>query len=184
MNKKVFISMLILTVSFLASLYVAKIFFPQEFVMAVQNERLLEIGNFIDSHKWSFYLFGICTSFLTYWLYLCAVCHKKVLGIKEVVAILVTIGLSIGLQFVDANLVTYVSIFSMIILPCMFNAKLRDVTIVYSVHGLAQILSLNIRSLPMYMIGIDSLSLFLMNLECFIWLILFYVIFNYKKKEI
>ena len=184
MNKKVFISMLILTISFLVSLYVLKIFFPQEFVMSIQNERLIEIGTYIDSHQWSYYLFGICTSFLTYWLYLCAVCHKKWLGMKEILAILITIALSIGSQFIDPNFATYMSIFPMIILPCIFRANLRDVTIVYSVHGLAQILSLSIRNLPMYIQYFNSLFFMFMTIEMYFWLLLFYIILNYKKKEI
>ena len=46
MNKKVFISMLILSISFLLGLYVFKIFFPQEFMMSIQNERIIAKGKF------------------------------------------------------------------------------------------------------------------------------------------
>ena len=72
MNKKVFISMLILSISFLLGLYVFKIFFPQEFMMSIQNERIIAIGTFIDNNKLIYYICCGMTSFLTYWLYCCA----------------------------------------------------------------------------------------------------------------
>ena len=72
MNKKVFISMLTLSVIFLVGLYVFKIFFPQEFMMSIQSEKIIAIGTFIDSHEWLYYLCCGLTSFLTYWLYCCA----------------------------------------------------------------------------------------------------------------
>ena len=43
-NKKLYISMLILVCAFLVSMYILKIFFPQEFVMAIENERFIQIG--------------------------------------------------------------------------------------------------------------------------------------------
>lgn len=183
MNKKVFVSMLILVMCSLTALYVAKGFFPEQFMMNVQNEQLISIGNFIDTHKWSFYLFGSITSFITYWLYCCAICKRFYLKWYECVAILIVIAGSIGLTYLDAAFLTHYSICAMLFLPLLFGGKLKETAIVYGVHGLAQILSLKIRNLPMYMVGVNSLTLFLMNIECIFWLLLFYVIFNYKKKE-
>lgn len=176
--------MLALVVSFLIGMYILKIFFPQEFVMYIQNDKLIAIGNYIDSHTWSYYALGIVTSFITYALYLCATTRRLWLTFKQTLAIIVTIGLSIGLSFVDAELVTYVNIFSFIILPCIFKADLKTVTCVYSIHGLAQILSLKIRNLPMYVQYYNVLFATLLTLEMYLWLLLFYIIFNYKKKEV
>jgi hypothetical protein len=72
----------------------------------------------------------------------------------------------------------------MFILPLIFGGKLKETTIVFSVHGLAQILSLGIRNLPMYIQYFNSLFFMLMTLEMYFWLLLFYIIYNYKKKEI
>ena len=61
---------------FLTACYVLKFFFPQQFVMAIENPTLISIGQYIDGHQWLFYLFGIFTSFISYWFYLCAVCKR------------------------------------------------------------------------------------------------------------
>ena len=184
MNKRVFISMLVLSICLLFGMYIAKIFFPEEFVFVIENERIISIGEYIDNHAWAYYLLGICTSFLTYWLYLCAVCKKLYLNVKEIVIVFITIGISIGASFIGQNFSTYMNIYPMIILPFIMKAKLREVAIVYPVHGLSQILSLEIRNLPMYVQYSNMLSATLLTFECYFWLLLFYIIFNYKKSEV
>ena len=183
MNKKVFIAMLVLTISFLTLLYVAKIFFPYEFVMIIQNEKLIEIGNFIDSHKWAYYLVSALTAFVTYWLYICACCGKKYLKWWECLIVVGVIGGSFLVNEYDATFAMYYSIFAMVILPAIFKGDLKRVAIVYPIHGIAQILSLKIRSLPLLFATFNSLIGLFMTFEMYLWLVLFYVIFNYNKKE-
>ena len=69
---------------------------------------------------------------------------------------------------------------SFVILPFIFKANLREVAIVYPIHGLAQILTLKIRNLPMYLTNVNSLISFALVFEMYIWLVLFYIIFNLK----
>lgn len=66
MNKKVLKVMIVLVVIFLLALYVLKIFFPQEFVMVVENDKLVSIGYYVDNHLWLHIILGIITSFITY----------------------------------------------------------------------------------------------------------------------
>lgn len=183
MNKKVWTAMLVLTVVFLCFLYVAKIFFPQDFVMCIENERLIQIGSFIDNHKWACYLFGTFTSFVTYWLYCCASCHKRVLNIKENLIILLVIIGSILLSFINNEMVGLYSVLSMLLLPILFKGNAKSAILIYCTHYTAQWLTLKIRNFPMYMTNINSLSLFATNLECIGWLILFYIVFNYNERE-
>lgn len=181
-NKKLYISMIVLIISFLVAMYVLKIFFPQQFVMAVENERLISIGNYIDSHKWAYYLFGIFTSFVTYHFYCCAVCKRLYLKLWQYLVILATIGLNIGFTFIDTRISSYISIMSFVVLPFIFKANLKEVAIVYPIHGLAQILTLSIRNLPTYIQYCNMLFATMLTFECYLWLILFYIIFNLKKE--
>lgn len=183
MNKKVFIAMLILTISFLVSFYVLKIFFPQEFVMAVENEQLIKIGTFIDSHKWAYYTMAFITAFITYWLYCGAICGKLYLNVKETLITMTTIILSFVINEHSPTFAMHYSICAMLVLPALFNGQIKRLALVYSIHGLAQVLSMNVRNLPMLFSTFNSLFGILMTLECYFWLLLFYIIFNYKKKE-
>lgn len=182
MNKKVFKTMIALVVIFLIALYVLKIFFPEQFVMSIENEKLIAIGNYIDNNAWAYYIFGIATSFLTYWLYLCAVCKRWYLNWWQCLIVLAVIGASIGFSFVDVNLCSALSYTSLIILPFIFKAELKPVAIVFTTHIFAQFLTTSIRNLPVYIAYYNSLIFAFLTAECYLWLLLFYVYFNYKEK--
>lgn len=184
MNKKVFISMLVLTLCFLTGLYVVKIFFPSEFMMVIQNENLIKIGSFIDNHKWLYHICGTITSFITYWLFCCACSQRKYLKWWECLIIL---GCTILLRIMSINnsaFTTHISISLFFILPFITGGKVGIMALVYSVHGIAQILSLKIRSLPMYLVNVNYLTIFCLGFESYLWLVLLYIIFNYPKKGV
>lgn len=183
MNKKVFKTMIALVVIFLVALYVLKIFFPEQFVMSIENEKLIAIGNYIDNNEWAYYLFGIVTSFLTYWLYLCAVCKKWYLNWWQCLIVLAVIGASIGFNFVDVNLCSALSYSSFIFLPFIFKAELKPVAIVFTTHIFAQFLTTSIRNLPVYIQYYNSLIFAFLTFECYLWLFLFYIYYNYNKEK-
>ncbi len=173
-----------LCVIYLCAFYVLKFFIPDQLVLSIENERLILIGNYIDSHLWVKYLFGTLTSFVIYWLYLCAVCKRWYLNIVQSIIVLIIIGLSNVFSQIDANLYSALSYTSFIILPLLFGAKLKEVAIVYTVHIFSQTLTLSIRNLPIYMTNINVLTIFIVGIESYIWLILFYIYYNYKEKRL
>lgn len=185
MNKKVLKAMIALVVIFLACLYVLKIFMPEQFVLSVENEIIITIGTYIDNNDWAFYIFGILTSFITYWLYLCAVCRRWYLKWYEILTVLVVIGATLGLSAVDVNLYTALSYSSFIFLPLIFNknAKLKDIVVCFTIHLFSQALSLSIRNISLYITNPNSITMFLMTLDCYLWLLFLYIFYNYKKEE-
>ena len=183
MNKKVFISMLTLCIVFLAGLYVAKIFFPQVFMMSIQNEKIVAIGQFIDSHEWLYYICMAIPPYLTYYLYCCACSHRLTLKWQEHLMIFGVVVLSRLVTFYDANLATALSVTSFVFLPALMKGNLKTSAIVYTIHGFAQVLSLSIRNLPMYLVNVNYLTSLFLTLECYLWLALCFIIFNYKEKE-
>lgn len=184
MNRKVFKVMIALVVIFLTGLYVLKIFMPEQFVLSVENEIIITIGTYIDNNDWAFYIFGILTSFITYWLYLCAVCRRWYLKWYEILTVLVVIGGSIGLSLWDTNVYSAYSVVTFIVLPLIFKSDLKAVAVVFSIHSLSQTMSLTIRNLPMYITSPNSLTMFIMTFDCYLWLLLLYFYYNYKKEGI
>lgn len=183
MNKKVFISMLTLSVIFLVGLYVFKIFFPQEFMMSIQSEKIIAIGTLIDSHEWLYYLCCGLTSFLTYWLYCCACSGKLYLKWYEVLEIVGVIVICRAVNFYDTTIATVISLCSFLFLPAIMKGDLKKTAIIYTTHTMCQALSLGIRSLPIYLTNTNFVTICLMTLECYFWLLLFYIIYNYKKEN-
>ena len=182
MNKKVLKTMIDLVIVFLLACYILKIFFPEQFVLSVENEIIIAIGNYIDSNEWAYYLFGIFTSFLTYWLYLCAVCRRWYLKWYEILTVLIVIGGSIGLSLWDTNVYSAYSVITFIVLPVIFKSDLKTVATVFTIHSLSQTMSLTIRNLPMYITSPNSLTMFIMTFDCYLWLLLLYFYYNYKKE--
>ena len=184
MNKRVFVVSLVLVVVFLCAMYVGKIFFPEDFVLLVENERLLKIGRFIDSHPLVYYICCFATSFITYYLYCCAVSNRTRLNWKECLIVLASVIASRLVSFIDMNLATHISITLFFVLPCVTKGDIKKCAVVYTIHGLSQMLSLSIRDLPLYFTNEQTfLSGILMTLECYLWLVLFYLIYNYKKEN-
>ena len=183
MNKKVLKVMIALVMIFLCAFYVLKIFFPEQFIMVIENERLVQIGEYIDKHLWLYIVIACVTNFITYWLYLCAVTHKWYLNWKEIVMVLCVIALTQGLYEFDETLASGIHIIAMICLPLISSAQLKEVAIVFSFNYLSQLLSTLIRSLPLLLTNVNFMTIFLMTLEQYFWLLLFYLYFNFKKEE-
>lgn len=186
MNRKVVITMLYLVIGFLVAWYILKFFIPQAFILTVNNERLIAIGEFIDNHYWLDKLLGIIPAFITYYLYLCAVCELKKLNYVQCLIILGVVVFSILVERLDVNLAVYYGFIAMVVLPTVFHGKLFNVAIVFSAHIVFQWLSLQIRGLSTMILSFNFLSAIIMTLECYFWLLLFYILFNYYplKKEI
>ena len=185
-NKKLYISMLILVGVFLVLMYVLKIFFPQEFVMAIENKNIILIGEFIDNKEWLYTICCVITSSITYYLYICASSHRMKLNCYEIITIIiVSLGIRLVGLYIDSNLRTILSMCSFFILPAIMGADLKTLSIVYTVHSISQYLTLKIRDLPLFFTNnINFISGIFLTLECYLWLILMFIIFNYKKEDL
>ncbi len=182
MNKKVFVSMLSLCIVFLVGLYVLKIFFPQEFMMSIQNEHIIKIGTYIDNHKWLYYICCGITAYATYYLYCCACSGRiklKWFELLEILGVVVAIRL---ISFYDDNIATGIETCSFWFLPLLLKGKMKNTAITFTIHGMSQVMSLSIRSLSMYLQSANFITIIFMTFECYLWLALNCIIFNYKEK--
>lgn len=182
MRKKVIRTMIILVIAFLISFYFIKIFFPKWFVLQVENERLIRIGNYIDKHLWLYELCSIITSFVTYFLYLGAVKSKLLLNWKEIVSIFIAITITHLFYWFDNCSYTTISIVSFLILPLLDKQdNKKEILFTLSTHLICQMLSLRIRNITAILNTFNYLTLFVMTMESYFWLLLLYLYFNYNK---
>ena len=181
MNRHVLKTMLALVVVFLSAIYVLKIFLPEQFVLIIENKQLIAIGQYVDSNLWLYNIIAVVTSFISYWFYLGAVLKKYVLHWKELIAIAVAIAVTHLLYEFNQALYSAASIAFMLLIPMLFKAEYKPVAIVFSTHYLSQTLSLLIRDLPSLLINVNFASIFLLTAESYLWLLLFYLYYNYKE---
>lgn len=191
MNKKVLKTMIALVVIFLVALYVLKIFFPREFVMAIENEQLVKIGNYIDSHTWASIIMGVVIGIIFDYLYFGAVCQTMKLKWYFIAIIAVyNMGYSCFYFLVpesivsnSTNILISLSTIYMILLPVLFTKNLLPLSVTYSINSISQLLSLSIRNIGMLMLNVNSLTIMFMSFDCYLWMFLLFMLFNYKKGE-
>lgn len=87
------------------------------------------------------------------------------------------------LTFYDVNLSNIISWTSFAFLPALMNGNIKTIAIVFTTHSIAQGLSIGIRNLPMYLTSMNYVTVLFMTLESYFWLLLFYIVFNYKKEK-
>jgi hypothetical protein len=191
MNNKVLKAMIALVIIFLSALYIVKIFFPEQFVMSIETKALINIGTYIDNHKWSYFMIQFVIGCLFDYMYFGSVCKKfKLHWSLFIVIFLYNIGFSSFYTFGSVNLIIkmsniIVAIAScyMILVPMFYTKELKPLSITYCVNAISQLLSLNIRGLSLLMTNANSLIMVLMSLECYLWMFLLLMLFNYKNKK-
>lgn len=182
--------MLALIIVFLAAYYVLKFFFPEEFIMSLEVLGLVQAGEFIDSHIWLSMPLGILIGVLSDYLYFGAVCQRLILNKFLILfSIVYNIAFECYYTFASpdvvaefANLVIVIHTCYMLLIPLFFTNKLKPLAITYTIHSVAQLLTLSIRNLGMLLTHISLLINFIVCLESYLWLLLLFVLFNYKKE--
>lgn len=186
MNKSVLRTMLVIIICMLAFEYILKFFVPQEFVLIVSNPNLIKFGTFLDTHKIFYYLFCCGTSFITYFLFTCACSRRKKLNWKYYLAFIILYCISQILTEHAYQLLTPFLVCSMIGLAFISNSNMKDFTIVFIVHTVAQNLSLEIRNIARYVMSFNVITGTLLTSECYLWLLLMYILncYNIKEREV
>lgn len=185
MNKSVLRTMLVVIICMLAFEYILKFFVPQEFVLVVSNPNLIKAGNFINNNFVLNFIVSNIMSIATYYLFTCAVSRKKHINLKLTIIIIAISVFGNILPFINYNFTTPFYVCSMIALGYITNSEMKTFSIVFIVHTIAQVLSLEIRNLSTYMVSYDILTCFCLGFDAYLWLILLYVLncFNIKEKE-
>lgn len=175
--------MIALVCAFLVAFYFIKIFFPEWFVLQIENERIIKIGLCIDKYWWLYEICSFATSFIIYYFYLGAVKSKLFFNWKELLAIIITIGITHTIYWLEPAFYSNVAFLSFVILPlvCYEESCYKRLCVTISIHFLCQILSLSIRDIGTILSTFNFMTLFIMTLENYFWLLLLFLYFNYNK---
>lgn len=182
MNRSVYKSLFWLTIGTILFCYVAKFFWPELFLITIDNPRLIAIGNFIDSNRPVYFVCGLATSFLTYYLYICACCGLKSLTQKQSAAVVAVLVLLRGCYGIRVEMGMHLSILSMIAIPAIVGCSAKDLALVFGVHYSAQALSLATRNQILNIGSYNFLAFSVLSIDAYLWLALLYMI-NRNRRE-
>lgn len=175
---------LIIMIAISVALLVIKIVIPEFVVEIAQAPHIVEIGNYIDTHKWAWYTASTILTFFMYYFYCCACCMKRKLNFKEVCLIFIAIAISFLVKEFAIEYYTHINYCLLVALPFIIgNCGRGSLPICFVVNISGQIVSLAIRNIGQMVATYNFATLFILMIDMYIWLLLLYLIFNCKKKE-
>lgn len=183
MNKRVITTMIILGWAYLALMVFIKILFADKLLIEISNSKLILIGNYIDNHVWLEEIVYFLTTFLTYWLYLCAVCRKWTLSILWTTALVCIVVILQVIKTLSPTYGTYLDIIVMIVLPYVMKAEYKMVVVIFTMHILGQLALLFVRSMSPSLNGADFITSIVMTVDMYIWLFMYYLYSNKYKGD-
>lgn len=186
MNKRVLKTTVYLCWAFLIAFAILKIWFADEFAIAITNQHILSAGSFIDARPWLQQIIAWLTTFITYHFYLCACCMKWRLSLKQYILVAVITALTNTLKYYvnDSNVTLIINITIMVLLPYVFKADYGTFVIILLAHYMGQILITVIRGEALNEMTYNSINIIIMMADAFVWLLLYYLYSNLYKERI
>jgi hypothetical protein len=176
---------LVLSAVILGAIYLLKIFLPQFVIEVAHSESIVNIGRYIDTHKWAWYLASFILSFISYYLMCGACCRKRVLNYKETLLIVfIVLFLYIIKEFLP-NQFTALNFSFMLIGPLVMHGDFKITTVHFVLMNLLQTITLEIRGLQFMISDFNYATLIVLMIDVYILEALIYFYYNYKtEKEI
>lgn len=181
MNRKVFKLAIILCWATLAFCLIVKQFFPDMFLIVIENDRFVAACDFIDGHiviKEAVY--ALC-SVISVGLYVLAVSQKTRFIGRENLVILWLVGVSVAKGFVGDIVSVILDLINFIVIPILLRAKTLRIICGIVLTLLFQAVSLYIRSVKLENIIDNYLVEVILMIDQYIMLLLYYIYANYNN---
>ena len=183
MNKKVLNVMIWLTWGILAFFLIVKLFFGEWVAIVVTNDKLVKIGVFIDNNFWVYEVLTFCFTCLTYYLYLCACSKQWKLSFKSIGVILPILLILHIVKYFNPTIGTQIDLILMMAIPYFLKASFGSTIFVFTAHSASQLITLYVRNIPVSPLMYNSMSMIILMIDQYIWLLLYYFYQNKYKKE-
>lgn len=182
---------LILFGAILIVIYIAKIFFPQWIIGVAEIPAIVKFGNYVDSHKWAYYLFHFTFSIVSTYFYYCACARVTKLNWKQWLVSIVATILSLLLREFAYAIYTPYTYVMLIICPFVIayiddninHSTFISTAICFTVDIMAQALIVQIRNIILYANAVNSATVTILLIDLLIWRVLFYLYFNKEKGD-
>lgn len=183
MNIKIARTMLVLCGLYIVGFYILKFVFPDKLLLAITDPNILHFGEFIESSPIYLNIYYFLSTFITFYLFSCASrgsfkakwYELLIIAILDIIYILVTDYLP------ELSIHTSVSIIFLLALIC--KGQLKYIVPTFIVHGYFSQFLFSIRGFETFILKINIASGFVLSLECYVWLLLFSLLFYLMEKK-
>ena len=183
MNIKIAKTMLALCIIYIVGFYILKFIFPNTLLLVITDPTILKFGDFIQSWTGYLHIYQVLSSYLTFYLFVCASRGSFKLKWYEALYILGAVVICKLINMFAPDFYVHSSMSCMLLLAFLCKGKLGYTSISFTIHGLLSQFLFSIRGFETIIMKINVASGFVMSLECFVWLTLLGLIFYLKEKK-
>ena len=177
MNIKIARTMLILCAIYLVGFYILKFIFPEKLLLVITDSNILAFGEFIESRMTFLHIYQVASSFLTFYLFVCASRGRFTLRWYEALYILAGVVICKAVNMFAQEFYVRTSTCTMFILAWLCKGKFAYATISFAIHGFFSQFLFSIRGFDTIIYIINIASGFVLSLEIFTWLIILSLLF-------
>lgn len=183
MNKKIAKTLLILIIVYLSAFYVIKFIYPQFLLEQLVDPNVLKLGTFVESNIYVLYAFRIITTFITFYLFVCASSGRFRLRLREFIFIIIVSIISIVVTRFLPTLMTHTSTSLMLLLVLICRGKKEYFIPVFIVHGYLSQFTFAIKGFETIIMNINAVNGIMLGIEGWVWLFIFSLVFYLKENR-
>lgn len=183
MNIKIARTLLILCIVYIVAFYVVKFIFPDFLLLQITDTNVLNFGNFIESGIVYKYIYYMVSTFLTFYLFICASRGSFKLNWKELIYLLIATALCKAVNELIPELYVHTSTSCMFLLAFLCKGKLSYSAITFTIHGFLSQFLFSIRGFETIISKINIASGFILSIECYSWMLILSLLFYLKEKK-
>ena len=183
MNLKIAKTMLIICFVFIVAFYILKLIFPAQLLFIITDQNVLTFGNLIQERIWATHLLGVATTFVAYYLFVCAARGSFKLNWKQAIILIVATVIDFAVSEFYPPLMTHTSTSLMLLCAWLCKGKLSYTAVSFVLHGYLSQFLFSIRGFETVMTKINIASGLILMIEGWVWLVLLSLIFYLKEKK-
>lgn len=176
-------TLLVLCIVYMIGFYVLKFIFPEYLLLAITDDNVLKVGAFIESSTATLHLYQVLSSFISFYLFVCASKGGFKIRTRDFWYILIAVVICKVIAMFLPELYVHTSTSCMFLLAWLCKGKLGYTTITFVTHGFLSQFLTQIRGFGSIVYKINIASGLVLSFECYMWLILFGLLFKLLENK-
>lgn len=183
MNIKIAKTLLVLNIVYIVAFYIIKFMFPDFLLLQITDPNVLKLGSFIESSKVTSEIYYFLSTFLTFYLFVCASTGKFKRKWYELIYIAVAVIINNLTTDFFPELCVHTSTSLMFLLALLCKGKMLYSVPAFVTYGYLSQFLFSIRGFEAIILNINIASGIILGLECYVWLFLFSLLFYLKESK-
>lgn len=181
MNKKIAITLLVLCIVYMAIFYVIKFIFPELLLLQIKDPNIIAFGEFFLKSKWYEYGLNLVSTFIVFYLFVCASRGRFSINFKQLIYIFVATIINAVTTIFVPSIMIHTSTSLMLLLSLLCGGEFAYCSISFAVYGYASQFLFKIRGFETVIGYVTPATGVVLGTECWVWLLIFALIFKLRE---